>query len=177
KALELAQKALDIQRAVLGEEHPDTAVTYGNLGSTYDSLGNHAKALELTQRSLDIRRSVLGEEHPDTALAYGNLGSTYYSLGKYDKALELEQKSFLNLKTCLGISHQSTRNAAINLAMTLGKLNCVPEAKAVLKEAVQDLPVSDPFFKEAAGVAKSLDRKKKPHGPRFTPPKRRKKRR
>ena len=39
KALEYYAKALAIQLATLGENHPSTATTYGNMGSTYDSKG------------------------------------------------------------------------------------------------------------------------------------------
>ena len=35
KAIKFHSQALDIQKQVLGEHHPDVATSYGNLGSVY----------------------------------------------------------------------------------------------------------------------------------------------
>ena len=52
---------------LFGEENPDTAQIYSNLGVTQHAIGNFSSALQSQQRPLDIRVKLLGEEHPDTA--------------------------------------------------------------------------------------------------------------
>jgi tetratricopeptide (TPR) repeat protein len=72
-ALEYHQRALAIREGVLGERHPDTALSYNNVGSAYRDLGDHAKALEYYQMALSINEDVLGERHPDTLLVKSNI--------------------------------------------------------------------------------------------------------
>ena len=44
EALEAYEDALRIQRAKLGDDHPDVAATRNNLGLVYYSQGRHAEA-------------------------------------------------------------------------------------------------------------------------------------
>ena len=82
-ALQSKQRALDIRVKLFGEEHPDTAQSYLNLGVTQHALGNFSSALQSKQRSLDIRVKLFGEEHPDTAQSYLKLGVTQHALGSF----------------------------------------------------------------------------------------------
>ena len=66
----LFQKALDIRRKVLGEDHPDTAWSYNNVAYNLNAQGKYAEAGPLFQKALDIFRRLLGEGHPDTAASY-----------------------------------------------------------------------------------------------------------
>ena len=66
-ALQSNQHALDIRVKLLGEEHPDTAESYFNLGVTQHALGNFSSALQSKLRALDIGIKLFGEEHPVTA--------------------------------------------------------------------------------------------------------------
>ena len=75
-ALQSKQRALDIRVKLFGEEHPDTAQSYFNLGVIQHTLGNFLSALESDQCALDIRVRLLCEEHTDTAESYFNLGET-----------------------------------------------------------------------------------------------------
>ena len=69
-ALQSYQRGLDIRVKLFGEEHPDTAKSYFNLGVTQHALGNFLSALQSKQRALDIRVKLFKEEHPDTAKSY-----------------------------------------------------------------------------------------------------------
>ena len=46
-----------------GHNHPDVAMTYGNMGCVYDSMGDFPKALECHNRDLEIKLRVFGPEH------------------------------------------------------------------------------------------------------------------
>ena len=105
KALEYYQKALEIRKQVLGESHPDIALSYYNIGNIYHSQGDYDLALEYYQQSLAIRKQVYGESHPDVALSYNNIGVVYCTQGDYALALEYYQQSLAIWKQVYGESH------------------------------------------------------------------------
>ena len=67
QALDLARQSLELARANVGEEHPDTAMSLNNLAYLYQAVGNYEAAQPLFARALAICEKVLGPEHPDTA--------------------------------------------------------------------------------------------------------------
>lgn len=73
KALEFHNKALEIRKDVLEENHPDTAASYNNIGIVYDELGDYDKALEYHNKALEIFEEVLGESHPYTQQTLQNI--------------------------------------------------------------------------------------------------------
>jgi hypothetical protein len=62
----LQERVLEVQRRVLGEDHPATLRSLNNLASTLRDQGDLAGARGLQERVLDVRRRVLGEDHPAT---------------------------------------------------------------------------------------------------------------
>ena len=60
---------------VLGEDHPDTAMSLNNLGSLLQAQGDYAGAKPYLERALAIRMEVLGEGHLDTAQSFWWMGS------------------------------------------------------------------------------------------------------
>ena len=53
KALEYYLKAARIYESVLGENHPDTAASYNNIGNVYSDKGDYDKALEYFKSLVD----------------------------------------------------------------------------------------------------------------------------
>jgi Flp pilus assembly protein TadD len=62
----LHERALNVRRRVLGDEHPDTLSTMNNLAATLSAQGDLAAAHDLQQRALDVSGRASGDEHPDT---------------------------------------------------------------------------------------------------------------
>ena len=60
------ERAWEIGRRVLGEEHPNTLESMNNLAGLYMNQGKFAQAEPLLVKALEVSRRVLGEEHPDT---------------------------------------------------------------------------------------------------------------
>ncbi len=67
---------------VLGENYPDVAISYNNIGYAYFSLGEYNKALDYYERSLKIRLAVLGENHPRTRSIIENIEFIKETLGE-----------------------------------------------------------------------------------------------
>ena len=63
------------RKAVLGERHPDYALSLNNLAALLESQGDYAAARPLFEQALAIRKAVLGERHPDYATSLNNLAA------------------------------------------------------------------------------------------------------
>jgi tetratricopeptide (TPR) repeat protein len=122
KALEYHNKALEIRKEVLVENHPDTAGSYNNIGDVYANLGKYDKALKYHNKALEIFKDVLGENHPKTANSYNNIGIVYNNLGDYDKALEYYIKALEIKKTVLGENHPATAGSYNNIGVIYDEL-------------------------------------------------------
>ena len=68
-------QALAIRRAVLGEQHPDTALNLNNLGSLLGIQDDYASARPYFEQALAIFRSVLGKQHPNTQIVHHSLAA------------------------------------------------------------------------------------------------------
>ncbi|HKR49614.1 MAG TPA: tetratricopeptide repeat protein, partial [Pseudonocardiaceae bacterium] len=69
----LIERALELRREALGEEHPHTLTSASNLASNLRGLGQYEAARRLDEDTLTRRRQVLSEEHPHTLLSASNL--------------------------------------------------------------------------------------------------------
>jgi tetratricopeptide (TPR) repeat protein len=94
--LQYFQKALAIRLAAFGENHPDVAMSYHNIGVVYNQQGRYTEALQHFQKALAIQLAAFGENHPDVALSYNNMGAVYESQGA--EALQHFQKALEALK-------------------------------------------------------------------------------
>jgi len=47
---------------IIGDEHPDVAETYDNIGATFCSRNNFDRALEYHEKALNIKMRVLGSK-------------------------------------------------------------------------------------------------------------------
>ena len=63
-----------MRRKTLGENYPDTATSYNDIGNAQSKLGDDSSALQSHQGALEILCKTLGENHPDVATSYNNVG-------------------------------------------------------------------------------------------------------
>jgi tetratricopeptide (TPR) repeat protein len=104
EAEELFREVLDVQRRVLGEEHPWTLSTTGNLTSSLWRQGKNTGAERIEREVLDTCRRVLGEEHPDTLDAAGSLANSLLGQGRYAEAERIEREVLGAKRRVLGES-------------------------------------------------------------------------
>lgn len=157
EALHKATEALEIRRRVLGEEHPDTATSWSNVGGAYGALGRYGKALEYSQRALEIRCRVLGEEHPATATSWSNVGRAYADLRQYSKALEYAQRALEIRRHVLGGMHPDTLRSILNCVISLNNLGKGLQAADLLQKALARLPKGNPMYKHLQQGLHSLN--------------------
>ncbi|MCE9531628.1 MAG: tetratricopeptide repeat protein [Planctomycetes bacterium] len=123
-------------RDVLGEEHPDTAISYNNVASNLDDQGKAAEAEPLYRKALAINRKVLGEEHPDTATSYNNVAMNLNAQGKAAEAEPLNRKALAINRKVLGEEHPDTATSYNNVAMNLDAQGKAAEAEPLLRKAL-----------------------------------------
>ncbi|KAF1828794.1 hypothetical protein BDW02DRAFT_204722 [Decorospora gaudefroyi] len=73
EAEDLFEQELQTRKRVLGDEHPHTLSSIGNLASTYGNQGRWKEAEELEVQVMEARKRVLGNEHPHTLTSIDNL--------------------------------------------------------------------------------------------------------
>ncbi|KAJ7748618.1 hypothetical protein B0H16DRAFT_1692082 [Mycena metata] len=129
QATRLQEEVLEKQRQLMGENHPNTLSTMGNLATSYSDLGEHQKAKELKVIVLEKRKQVLGENHPDTLQTMGNLASSYSDLGEYQKAKELRILVLEKERQLVGEDHPNTLQAMGSLAVSYSDLGEHQKAK------------------------------------------------
>ena len=86
QAQPLHEKALEIHRRLLTDDHPDTAISYGTLAANLSAQGKYAQAQPLFEKALEIKRRLLADDHPQTANSYHNLASNLHAQGRYAEA-------------------------------------------------------------------------------------------
>jgi tetratricopeptide (TPR) repeat protein len=87
------ERAIELRRSQLGEEHPDTLKSMYNLALLYKEQNLYKEAETLYVRTLEGRCRVLGEEHRDTLKSMSDLASVYYYQKQYEKAEALLVKA------------------------------------------------------------------------------------
>ncbi|KXJ85024.1 hypothetical protein Micbo1qcDRAFT_237614 [Microdochium bolleyi] len=63
---EFQAQAVDLRRALLGSEHPDTLTSMANLASTFWNQGRWEEAEKLQVEVMETFQAKLGADHPDT---------------------------------------------------------------------------------------------------------------
>jgi serine/threonine-protein kinase len=130
-------RVLDRRTEVLGQEHPATLASLGDLASLYWYQRRLDEVEALDRRNLAICRRVLGAEHPDTLRALNGLATTLYSRGRYDQAAELFAEALPGSERLLGPDHPQTLRLVNNLASALSNLGRFEEAETLGRRAVE----------------------------------------
>ena len=91
-ALPLFEETLELRKAKLGPEHPDTLASMNNLAVAYQAAGKLDLALPLFEETLKLRKAKLGPEHPDTLLSMDNLAWAYQAAGKLDRPCRFSRR-------------------------------------------------------------------------------------
>ena len=89
EALVKMEEASALFVKVHGENHHDSANSFGNRASIIESTGNMEEAGKLWTKALAIDERTLGPTHPHTTLTRFNLGKNYFNKGDKAKAKEL----------------------------------------------------------------------------------------
>ena len=135
-AQEPTQQAVEIFRAKLGDEHPDTLNSIGILGKLLQSLGKLSEAEPLLQQVLSGRRRLLGDEHPDTLNAMNDLGTLRLDQGNLTEAENYLTQAVSGMRRELGDEHPNTLNHINTLAAIFFALGKHSESETLRQEVL-----------------------------------------
>ncbi len=137
KAIEVFERARDLHRNELGEDHEDTLMLMNNLAEQYRSTGRLAEALPLFEQTLKLRKAKLGPEHQDTLRSMHNLATAYYSAGRLAEALPLYEQTVELKKARLGPEHPETLMSMNNLAEAYRSADRLAEAISLNEQTLE----------------------------------------
>lgn len=127
-AARLHARALASWLAVLGDGHPQVALSLNNLANTRTQQGAHDEAIALLRRSLAIREAALGMDHPYVAVSLSNLAIVILRLGRHDEALALQQRALAIREAALTPDHPDLIESLNNVATVYSEMGRAEEA-------------------------------------------------
>jgi tetratricopeptide (TPR) repeat protein len=130
------ERALTLQRRLLGPEHLDLAATLRGLARLHLARGNPGAAEVRYREALDIRRGCLGDSHPDTAQSLTDLASLAHMAGNLIAAESLFRQALRLLQDGRGPTHADTLVCLHGLARLLGTVGELVRAADLLEGAL-----------------------------------------
>jgi tetratricopeptide (TPR) repeat protein len=128
QAKRMHERALAIDEAAFGLNHPRVAIRLNNLGSVLESQGDLAGAKALFERALAIDEAALGPNDPKVAIRLNNLAGVLESQGDLASAKAFYERSLRIFRECLGDDHPTTKIVQNNLRLFGEKLRNTSDA-------------------------------------------------
>lgn len=116
EAIAFLERALAIDRRVLGSRHAETATTAANLAGLLADTPRNGEAIRLATEALAVFRQTVGPNHPRTAVAASILGYAYEVKGDRRQAEQMYRLALSIDERAYGPQHPQTRNDARVLA-------------------------------------------------------------
>jgi CHAT domain-containing protein/Tfp pilus assembly protein PilF len=116
QALQQYLNARQVVVDTFGEQDPEMAIIYNNLGSVSYFDGDYGSAAEYFLRAASIITSIDGETSGNTAIAYNNAGSSFLSLGDIEAAATYLEKAQSIKESIYGRNHIDIAVGYNNLA-------------------------------------------------------------
>ncbi|MEP7135330.1 MAG: toll/interleukin-1 receptor domain-containing protein [Chloroflexota bacterium] len=131
------ERALKIDEAIFGTDHPNVATDVNNLGMVLQDLGDLPGARAAFERALKIDEATFGTNHPNVAIRVNNLGDVMRMQGDlpgaraaFERALKIDEANF-------GPDHPKVATEVNNLGIVMRYLGDLPGARAAYERALK----------------------------------------
>ena len=131
------ERALDLERRVLGTNDPETLRTMSRLAQVFFFQGKYVQAEALDSQVVDTERRVLGPEHPDTLLSMYDLAIARFEDGKFAPAEALLRQTVDIQRRVLGPEHRDTLMSMGGLGNMFFSQGKFAQAEAIDSQTVQ----------------------------------------
>ena len=131
------ERALKINEAVFGFEHPDVAKAVNNLGMVLHDLGDLQEAKSAYERALKIYEAIFASEHPEVAKTVNNLGIVLRDLGDLQGAKSAYERALKIAESVFGSEHPDVARVVNNLGVILRDLGDLQGAKSAYERALK----------------------------------------
>lgn len=130
------ERALAIDRRVLGDDHPRVAMRLNNLAIVAQNIGDFKQAEALYRDAIHRLEAAFGKQHPQTAGAVGNYGLLLLNEGRLSEAEPLLRSALeVNLKL-YGPDNYNVGYARVSLAMLLHAKGDLSAAESEFRQAL-----------------------------------------
>lgn len=116
---ELFGRAIRIDEALYGPDHPTVAIRLNNLANVLQDQGDLTGAWKLFERALAIDEVAYGPEHPSVAIRLNNLATVLQDQGDLTGARELFERALAIDESAYGAAHPTVATRLNNLAGVL----------------------------------------------------------
>ncbi len=131
------RQVLELERRLLGPEHPRTLTSMNNMSETLRKQGNLVGARALQEQVLEIRRRLLGHEHAHTVDSIASLGETLREQGELNDARKLHERALEIRRRRSGPEHRDTLSSMNNLAETLRAQGDLVGARSLQEQVLE----------------------------------------
>ncbi len=132
----LFRRALAIDEASAGPDHPDVAIDLNNLGLLLHATNRLGEAEPLFRRALAIDEASSGPVHSRVATDLNNLGLLLHATNRLGEAEPLFRRALAIFEARYGRDHPQVASALNNLAGLLGATNRLGEAEPLFRRAL-----------------------------------------
>ncbi len=139
------ERAIVLDEAVFGPDHPNLAVRCGNLAEVLRTLGDGRGAREALGRALKIDETHLGPDHPSLAVGLTTLARMLKDEGDLEEARKAAERALAINEVSLGADH-------VQVAVSLNTLAAILEADGNLAGARDALERPAALFEGAHHV-------------------------
>ena len=113
---ELIKRSLDIRLKLLGENHPDTAISYNRYAILVSDLDRMMEAEGYYQIAMKIFEANYGKSHPNFARSLNNYAALISDMGRHSEALDYFKEAMDIRVNVLGREHPDCAESFHNLA-------------------------------------------------------------
>lgn len=135
---EIHQKeAIRIRIQQLGEEHPDTAMSYCNMALILAQKAKYSEAKDYQEKAIKILEDVQSDNELSLAIAYSNMAQICYDEKNYENSLMWEQKALNIRKKNLDADSPYIAVSYNNISLYYHKLGNEDKAEEYVRMAIE----------------------------------------
>jgi serine/threonine protein kinase/tetratricopeptide (TPR) repeat protein len=128
------ERALQLERRVLGQQNLTTLDTMNSLAAADYNVGNYDRMQATLNEALPIQRRQFGPDHPGTLSMMNNLAFSYQLQGKYAQVEALHAQILEARKRKLGPEDPATLRSMDNLAFSYYFQGKYPQAEKLMSQ-------------------------------------------
>ncbi len=132
----LMRRALGIDEASYGSEHPSVAIRLNNLALLLQATNRLQEAEPLMRRALRIFETSYGPEHQEVAIDLNNLATLLHATNRLQEAEPLMRRALGIDEASYGPEHPNVARDLNNLAQLLQATNRLQEAEPLMRRAL-----------------------------------------
>ncbi|HWX32486.1 MAG TPA: serine/threonine-protein kinase [Steroidobacteraceae bacterium] len=130
------ERALEVDRRILGDDHPRVAMRLNNLAVVAQNIGDLKVAERLYRDAIRRDERAYGAQHPETGLARGNYGLLLWREGRLTEAEPLLRSALDVVLKLYGPENYNVAYARVSLAMLLHDQGNLPASETEFRQAI-----------------------------------------